>query len=675
MLSSCRSWQVNATNSHAAEATRQQRQAAEDAGGAVQAARAALTAARTAQTALQETAAALTEQEQNLARLEVVCGQAAEARRQAEEDCQAAKAELEQQQRAEAAAHAAHGLGPGDPCPVYARTLPVAFRPPAAPPLAAARRDLAQAERALASARDDATRADTQVEEVERRCAELAERREAQAVQLADRLAELGVALGHPDRAATAALLQRTDEELLAGLTTAANQAEQAASAADQEAAALQVEVSGARAKVGSEQEALRRRRRAHDQTTGQLRDRYHTTARRASRLPARFRPALPPTEELLGAERPPAVIDLGQLSPLRAALTERLTELRALDQACQQQARQHEQVGEALAHLAAQHRTEIDASARTARATLSRLTDRAARAALHLGTDPPPPAPDGDALAPLAAWAHEAETLAAALASQAEQAAAEAAEQSRHVRKAADELLTGHGLADLDALDQARLEAAAAARQAEQAADEARRQAPLAADLDRRISQGGAFLAIVEAVHDLLADGRFVGYVIRRRQQALLAVASELLADLTGRRYGFAADFQVVDRLTGQPRSTRTLSGGESFMASLALALGMVEIAGRAGGRLDAVFLDEGFGGLDTSSLDAAIDALETRAASGRLVAVISHVRLVAERITNVLGVRATPAGSEVDWLSTTERAEAVDQELASTVEAGLLG
>ncbi|HYT46853.1 MAG TPA: Gldg family protein [Burkholderiales bacterium] len=107
----------------------------------------------------------------------------------------------------------------------------------------------------------------------------------------------------------------------------------------------------------------------------------------------------------------------------------------------------------------------------------------------------------------------------------------------------------------------------------------------------------------------------------------------------------------------------------------NLALALGMVELAGRAGGRLDAVFLDEGFGGLDTSSLDAAIDALETRAASGRLVAVISHVQLVAERITDVLGVRATPAGSEVDWLSTSERAEAVDQELAATIEAGLLG
>jgi exonuclease SbcC len=99
-----------------------------------------------------------------------------------------------------------------------------------------------------------------------------------------------------------------------------------------------------------------------------------------------------------------------------------------------------------------------------------------------------------------------------------------------------------------------------------------------------------------------------------------------------------------------------------------------MVELAGRAGGRLDALFLDEGFGGLDASSLDAAIDALESRAATGRLVAVISHVRLVAERIPDVLAVRATPAGSQTAWLSRTERAEVVDQELAAAVEAGLL-
>jgi exonuclease SbcC len=662
-----------ATSGRAGEAAHQRREAAGRADHAVQAARDALATARAAQAALQETEAARTRHEQELTRLKATRAETSETRRAADDDYQAAKAEHELQRRVQAAAHAAHGLGEGDPCPVCERTLPAAFRPPEAPSLAAAQRDLTKAERALGNAQEAATRAATQVETANRRAVELAEQRQAQAAQLATRLAALGAALGQPNP--TAAVLERPDDQLLSELATAAHQAAQAATAAEEHAATLREQASAARARLKSDQQAHNRRQGDHDQATGRLRARYHTTARRASRLPSRFRPALPPTGDLLGADRPPLSLDLDQFPPLRGALAERLTEARALDQACQQQAGQHQQASTALARLDAQWRTEIDTPTRTARATLSRLADRAIRAAQHFHADPPPLAPDGDALTPLATWSHQVEALAAGLADQAEQAAAEAAERSARARAAAAELLAGHDLADPEALDGARLEAAGTVRQAEEAAAEACRQAPLAADLDRRISQGGAFLAAVEAVHDLLADGRFIGYVVRQRQQALLGVATEVLADLTGRRYGFAADFQIVDRLTGQPRSTRTLSGGESFLASLALALGMVELAGRAGGRLDAVFLDEGFGGLDTSSLDAAIDALETRAASGRLVAVISHVRLVAERIPNVLGVRATPAGSQVAWLSTTERAEAVDQELAATVEAGLLG
>src|SRR5207248_11550598 len=92
------------------------------------------------------------------------------------------------------------------------------------------------------------------------------------------------------------------------------------------------------------------------------------------------------------------------------------------------------------------------------------------------------------------------------------------------------------------------------------------------------------------------LTDGRFIGYVVTRRQRALLALASEILGSMTGSRYGFAEDFRIVDRAFGQPRGSKTLSGGEAFLASLALALGLVELAARGGGRLEALFLDEGF-------------------------------------------------------------------------------
>ena len=134
----------------------------------------------------------------------------------------------------------------------------------------------------------------------------------------------------------------------------------------------------------------------------------------------------------------------------------------------------------------------------------------------------------------------------------------------------------------------------------------------------------------------------------------------------MTGDRYGFAADFDIVDKLTGQPRSTKTLSGGETFLASLALALGLVEMAGRSGGRLDALFLDEGSGALDADALDEALSELERRAASGRLVGVISHIGAVAERIETVLRVDRTPEGSDVRLVDQSGRWELVERELS---------
>jgi exonuclease SbcC len=154
---------------------------------------------------------------------------------------------------------------------------------------------------------------------------------------------------------------------------------------------------------------------------------------------------------------------------------------------------------------------------------------------------------------------------------------------------------------------------------------------------------------------------------VVDRKQQSLLVVASKLFGDMTKDRYGFSQDFQVVDRLTGEPRSVMTLSGGESFLASLSLALGLVELAGREGGRLDALFLDEGFGSLDADALGEALEALHDQSAKGRLVAVISHLRAVAETIEQVLLVTRAPAGSRVAWLGDAERTALVEEE-AST-------
>ena len=84
----------------------------------------------------------------------------------------------------------------------------------------------------------------------------------------------------------------------------------------------------------------------------------------------------------------------------------------------------------------------------------------------------------------------------------------------------------------------------------------------------------------------------------------------------MSGGKYAFVdpgdADEQwrVLDADSGQDRSPASLSGGEQFIASLSLALGMVEMMARSGGRLESLFLDEGFGSLDRNNLDAAIQA-----------------------------------------------------------------
>src|SRR5207244_9741934 len=111
----------------------------------------------------------------------------------------------------------------------------------------------------------------------------------------------------------------------------------------------------------------------------------------------------------------------------------------------------------------------------------------------------------------------------------------------------------------------------------------------------------------------------RFIGYVVTRKQHALLGLGSEILGSMTGGRYGFADDFRVIDRVSGQARSARTLSGGETFLASLALALGLVELAARGGGKLDALFLDEGCGSLAADALDEALSEPERPAQTGR--------------------------------------------------------
>jgi DNA repair protein SbcC/Rad50 len=158
--------------------------------------------------------------------------------------------------------------------------------------------------------------------------------------------------------------------------------------------------------------------------------------------------------------------------------------------------------------------------------------------------------------------------------------------------------------------------------------------------------------------------------YLTDRRTRALLAVASETFGTLSRGEFGFGEDFQVVSRRSGAARSPKTLSGGETFLASLALALALVELHSRSGERLGALFLDEGFASLDTGALASALAVLQAETGGDKLVAVISHLHAVAEAVEDVLWVERGPAGSAARWLNPGERDALVRQE----VTGGLL-
>lgn len=107
--------------------------------------------------------------------------------------------------------------------------------------------------------------------------------------------------------------------------------------------------------------------------------------------------------------------------------------------------------------------------------------------------------------------------------------------------------------------------------------------------------------------------------------------------------------DLDVLDRGTGQWRDVSTLSGGESFIAALALALGLSDVVqGRSGGvRLDSMFIDEGFGSLDENALNRALETLNSLADGKRLIGVISYMPELRERIDKKIEIRKTPNGS----------------------------
>jgi DNA repair protein SbcC/Rad50 len=160
------------------------------------------------------------------------------------------------------------------------------------------------------------------------------------------------------------------------------------------------------------------------------------------------------------------------------------------------------------------------------------------------------------------------------------------------------------------------------------------------------------------------LSSSGFPQYLLEERRRELADAASERFRQLSADRYGLClVDEETAERhglgrnevnrfavrdlhVGGRVRSAATLSGGERFLASLALALGLANLVAMDGGRLEAFFVDEGFGSLDADALDLAMEGVERLVADqpDRLVVVVSHVPEMRERILDLIVLDKEP-------------------------------
>ena len=212
-----------------------------------------------------------------------------------------------------------------------------------------------------------------------------------------------------------------------------------------------------------------------------------------------------------------------------------------------------------------------------------------------------------------------------------------------------------------VDAVARARTAAARDAATAEHRLDELRAKLANAKDLIERVTEQRGRAARFDALSKELRADRIIAFLQVEALQILAAAGSEHLSTLSGGRYRLAFDqdeFFVIDAWNGEERrSARTLSGGETFLASLGLALALSEqvrslsLTRRAD--MDSLFLDEGFGTLDPETLEVVVDAIEQLGSDGRMVGVITHVRELALRLPARIEVDGSPRGSRIQVIA----------------------
>ena len=600
---------------------------------------------------------AVTRSQERIAQREAKVRQSKADLAQAEATAKTAQAELEsatgrlaERRTAASAAAAAHDCEPGDPCPVCGKTLNKTWEQPPGNGLSAAEEEVetkaATARQAWSRRAAAHSRCESAQTEFENERSDEA-RAEANRAQTAKDCAQaLGTEPEEVARTGAARLAELSDE-----VTDATRQAERAAEALEGATRARSTsEVQHARAetawsaKDAELQNALEAQRQAEGQAKLAV-----DHAKETGQWDGRSADGL--SNALVAADR--------RWEAARAAMAQRLAlgetmhkaGQRRLELAAERQ-REVTQPTEALRH-------EVDNAENEMRRHLAVI-------GIEAGNSPP-----GAETTPTALmhWLENEKEQAIKATAQTLEATQEAC---RAEKDALSKTLEGdswtEGLSNTRGLrehmgGQARYFAANLAL-ANAAENRARKAAPATLGL----RQTGASAANLQGqLADLargLKPGGFAKWLTLRRSTDLLRHASVRLEEMTNGRYGFRdprdteEQWKVLDRLSGGSRTPSSLSGGEQFIAALALALGMVETMGQRGGKIEAFFLDEGFGTLDRKTLDDALDALDDAASPDHLVGVITHVREVAERIPHVLGVSYEPGtGSRATWLTDKER------------------
>ena len=626
-------------------------------------------------------------QEDVLRTEEADCGRGLESARESERratlEAASADEHLAVAQRAESAAAAAHDLHPGDACPICRRRLPADWEAPDGMRLTEARQVAKAAHDAARKAAGRATSLDAERKGIQRQMADTEARRTASgtrfrnALQELAREVELDTDAPLPARDALIAPLEATRKE------TAERLAEHDRVGEDlRENATRQDKAAGVAQEAASNARALVERTR---RTGEKALERLLATIRT---IPQPFRPGLDLPADVADLHE----VDLGPVGERTGSAQQRAQVLGTRKREQDRLRHELDGVREARSTLATRRANDVDAPIDALVADLHAHRDLLVESVSRLGLDTSVPA---------AVSARNAAALESHIGEIGRQAAGTARSADEHSRAASDKAAAAREA--LAALGE-RLGAEIDVRDIEAVVAAARARADDARFAERRARESAEhFAAIIDDVRrlrtllqevlgreralgdleDALKPGAFLKWLTLRRSRRLLVHASRMLGEMSNGKYAFVdpgdADEQwrVLDADSGQDRSPASLSGGEQFIASLSLALGMVEMMARSGGRLESLFLDEGFGSLDRNSLDTAVEALNTVAAGGRMVGVISHVRAVAEQVEHVLAVTRHATGSQVEWLTGTQRQHLSESDGgldAATAMAGLL-